>query len=536
MDTIFYNGRVNTLDSAGNVYSAVGVENRRIVRLGSDTELKAFSRTGTEFVDLKGAVMFPGFMEAHNHLSIFGYLLNGIDLSASKATCIDDILALVKAETEKTGPGSWIKGSRYAEYFLAENRHPTVSDLDVVSPNHPVVLFHTSFHACTLNSKALAIMDIGRDTPDPQGGKIEKDPASGEPTGVLHDQAMMGVFNSLFFEDLNKMDIEDRISMIEAASLKFAEVGLVFAADALVVPQVLSMYQEALAACRLHTRLYTMNYAPAAEGLTGSQIRTGFGSGMLRIGPIKLFADGGMSNRTAAVVKPYLTPPYDTGLKIYSLDELKENVKQYHDLGYQIAIHAQGDAGLADTLDAFEAVLGSQSTNPLRHRIEHAGCLYPDLLKRTADMNLLAAVQPVFFSELGDGFIEAFGPELSHQLYPFRSMLNAGIKIGGSSDCPVSVLDPRKGLAGAVLRKTPSGAVLAPEEALTMDEALRLYTQGSAYLSFDEMDNGTLEVGKRADFTVMAEDPRRVKPEEVPAIPFTMTVVDGRIVWSEGST
>lgn len=532
MDTIFYNGRVNTLDAAGSVYSAVGVENGRIVRLGNDAELHALMRAGTESIDLKGAVMFPGFMEAHNHFSIIAYLLNAIDLSASRVACMDDILSKVKAETQKTAPGSWIKGSRYAEYFLSENRHPLCSDLDAVSPDHPVVLFHTSFHACSLNSRALALMDIRKDTPDPQGGKVEKDPGSGEPTGVLHDQAMTKVFNTLFFEDLKLMGPEERIRFVESASLKFAEVGLVFAADAMVVPQVLSMYQEALAVGRLHTRLYTMNSAPFADGLADSRIKTGFGSGMLRIGPIKLFADGGMSNRTAAVVKPYLTPPYDTGLKIYSLDELKDNVKRFHDLGYQVAIHAQGDAGLSDTLDAFEAVLGPRSTNPLRHRIEHAGCLYPDLLKRAADMSLLAAVQPPFFGELGDGFIEAFGPELSHQLYPFKSMLNAGIKIGGSSDCPVSELDPRNGLSGAVLRKTPSGAVLAPEEALTMDEAIRLYTQGSAYLSFDENHNGTIEPGKRADFTVMAEDPRLVKPEEVPTIPFTMTVVNGRIVWS----
>ena len=535
MDTIFYNGRINSLDSAGTVYSAVGVENGRISGLGSDTELKTLSRANTEFVDLKGTVMFPGFMEAHNHFSIIAYLLNAIDLSASQVTCLDDILFKVKAEVAKTPPGNWIKGSRYAEYFLTENRHPHCSDLDAVSPDHPVVLFHTSFHACTLNSKALAIMDIRADTPDPQGGKIEKDPVSGKPTGVLHDQAMMGVFNTLFFADLLKLGPEERIAFVESASQKFAEVGLVFAADALVVPQVLSMYQEALSSDRLHTRLYTMNYAPLADGLVNSGIKTGFGSEMLRVGPIKLFADGGMSNRTAAVVKPYLTPPYDTGLKIYSPDELKENVKRFHDLGYQIAIHAQGDAGLTDTLDAFEAVLGSRSTNPLRHRIEHAGCLYPELLQRTADMNILAAVQPVFFSELGDGFIEAFGPDLSQQLYPFKSMLKAGINLGGSSDSPVSLLDPRQGLAGAVLRETPSGAVLAPEEVLTMDEALRLYTQGSAYLSFDEKDNGTIEIGKRADFTVMAEDPRLVQPRDVLDIPFSMTVVHGRIVWSEES-
>jgi predicted amidohydrolase YtcJ len=237
-----------------------------------------------------------------------------------------------------------------------------------------------------------------------------------------------------------------------------------------------------------------------------------------------------MSNRTAAVSQPYLTPPYGHGLKIQSREELIGKVKLYHDLGYQVAIHAQGDEGIKDTLDAFESVLGPKSNNPLRHRIEHAGCLFPGLLKRAVDMNIVASVQPVFFSELGDGWIEAFGPDWTHQMYPFKSMLKAGMKIGGSSDCPVSSVDPRIGLRDAVLRRTPSGEVLAPHEALTMEEAIRLYTQGSAYLSFDEHRNGTIEPGKRADFTVMAADPRQVDIEQVPDIPMVMTVVGGEIV------
>ena len=147
-------------------------------------------------------------------------------------------------------------------------------------------------------------------------------------------------------------------------------------------------------------------------------------------------------------------------------------------------------------------------------------------------MNILASVQPVFFGELGDGFLEAFSPERAHQLYPFKSMLQAGLTLGGSSDCPVADLDPRMGLRGAVLRQSSSGETLGSDEALTMDEAIRLYTRGSAYLSFDEALNGTIEPGKRADFTVMAEDPREVTPEEVQDIPFVMTVVDGEIVWA----
>jgi predicted amidohydrolase YtcJ len=531
MDTIFYNGHINALDDDDCIYEAVGVSHGRISALGMDSDLKTLIGPKTEVLDLQGAVMFPGFMEAHNHLSIFAYLLDGIDLSAQKARKIDDVLTFVKAESEKTPAGTWIKGSRYAEYFLAENRHPTRYDLDPVSPDNPVVLFHTSFHACVLNSRALEIFSIARESKSPQGGIIEKGPDS-EPTGVLHDQAMMDVLNKLFSSDIAGMSDSELSTFCYRAAQHFASLGFVFAADALVVPQTLKMYQAAQNAGRLPIRIYTMNYAPTADALTGAQIRTGFGSNKLRIGPIKIFADGGMSNRTAAVETPYLTPPYGKGLKIQSQEELIEKVKWYNALGYQIATHAQGDAGIRDTLDAYEAVLGARSNNPLRHRIEHGGCLYPDLLSRVVAMNIPVAVQPVFFSELGDGFIEAFGPETADRLYPFKSMLAAGIKLGGSSDCPVSELDPRKGLCGAVMRSTPSGKILGPTERLTMDEALRMYTQGSAYLSFDEGRNGTIELGKRADFTVMAADPRRVDPVEVPDIPFTMTIVGGEIVWS----
>jgi len=532
VDIIFYNGKVNTLDDTATVCTAVGAEQGIIAAVGSDEELYRRRHAATEMVDLKGAVVFPGFMEAHNHLMIYGYLLDGIDLSASNAGRMADILALVKSEAEKRPAGTWIKGSRYAEYFLAENRHPTRRDLDQVSPQHPVILYHTSFHACVLNSPALKLMGINRETAAPQGGIIEKDPADGEPTGVLHDNAMTSVFNKLFLDDLAAMTRRQRIALCSAATESFASQGFVFAADAMVTPQTLEIYQDTRDAGKLKIRIYTMHHDIMAESLVASRIKTGFGCAHLRIGPIKIFADGGMSNRTAAVGEPYLTPPYDRGLKIQSREELIEAVKGYHAGGFQIAVHAQGDAGIGDTLDAYEAVLGARSGNPLRHRIEHGGCLYPDLLKRAAAMNIPIAVQPVFFSELGDGFLEAFGTDLAQKLYPFKSMLTAGIKIGGSSDCPVCKLDPRLGLRDAVLRKSPSGAIIGAHEALTMDEAIGLYTRGAAHLSFDEVRNGSIVPGKRADFTVMAADPRAVKPEEVPDIPFVMTVVGGEIVWS----
>lgn len=528
----FVNGKINTFDDAGTMCTAVAANNGIISALGTDAEIKDQMSGKAEIVDLKGAVMFPGFMEVHNHLPMYGYLTEGINLAPPAAVKMGDVLELVKKQVDSTPAGTWIKASRYAEYYLAENRHPTRRDLDQVSPEHPVIIFHISLHACVLNSLALKQMGITKETPTPQGGIIEKEPDTGEPSGVLHDQAMMDVFNKMFFNDIGAMSQENRIEFCRQTCEEFAKYGLVFAADALTVPQTLSMYQDALAADKLKIRIYTMNYALFADTLTGAMIKTGFGSPMLRIGPIKIFADGGMSNRTAAVSEPFLTPPYGTGLKIQSREELIEKVKWYHTLGNQIAIHAQGDAGISDTLDAYEAVLGSQSDNPLRHRIEHGGCLYPDLLKRAAAMNIHVSVQPTFLGELGDGFIEAFGPEKAALLYPFKSMLDIGMHIGGSSDSPVALLDPRLGLRDAVTRKSSSGEVLGPNQALTMDQALRVYTREAAYLSFDENNCGIIEPGKRADFTVMDADPREVPPEEVPDIPFSMTVVGGEIVWS----
>ena len=328
MDIIFYNGKINTLDDSATVCTAVGAAQGIIAAVGSDEELYRRKHAATEMVDLKGAVMFPGFMEAHNHLMIYGYLLDGIDLSASNADRMADILALVKSEVEKRPAGTWIKGSRYAEYFLAENRHPTRRDLDQVSPQHPVILYHTSFHACVLNSPALKLMGINRETAAPQGGIIEKDPADGEPTGVLHDNAMTSVFNKLFLDDLAAMTRQQRIALCSAATESFASQGFVFAADAMVTPQTLEIYQDTRDAGKLKIRIYTMHHDIMAESLVASRIKTGFGCPHLRIGPIKIFADGGMSNRTAAVGEPYLTPPYDRGLKIQSREELIEAVQR----------------------------------------------------------------------------------------------------------------------------------------------------------------------------------------------------------------
>ncbi len=528
MDKIFINGRVHALDDKASEYEAAGVCGERIVALGEESEIRKQASSRTELIDLGGGDLFPGLIDSHNHLMIYAYLLDGINLAPPTAGSVGDVVDLVQADAAQKPPSEWIRGSRFAEYFLAENRYPTRDDLDPVSPDNPVILYHTSFHACVLNSKALEELGLNEETPVPEGGLIERDPNTGRLSGVFHDAAMVGlVFNVLFVKDLQAMSTSQQVAMCSRAMDKFAELGVVAVADALVVPVSLTIYQETLAAGKASVRVYTMPEINYSQELMASGLKTGFGNDWLKIGPIKIFEDGGMSNRTAAVKTPYLCPPYGRGLKVHSREQMIAAATKCHNLGFQVAVHSQGDAGLEDTLDAFEAVLGPRSDNPLRHRIEHAGCLYPELLARAAAMNICISSQPVFFSFLGDGWVEAFGREIADTLYPYRSMLNAGIHLGGSSDCPVSPPDPRLSLAGAVLRQTASGEVLGPNEALTMDEALRMYTSGSAWLSFEENIAGTVEIGKRADFTVFEKDPRRIPPEEVIDLTIKMTVVGG---------
>lgn len=531
MDSVFLNGTIHTLDAGGAVYQAMGVRQGLVAALGKERDVRRAAGAQTRIVDLQGAALFPGFIDSHTHLMMFAYLIRGFDLTEPPVRTIAEILARVRAEAAEKPPGTWVQGYRFAEFRVAEKRYPTREELDAAAPDHPVILYHTSFHSCVLNTTGLGQVGIDRHSTAEPGGLIEKDPQSGEPTGALFEATMMRVFNQRLSEDLERMSPAERVAMCTRGTQEFARAGLVGTTDAAVSTDGLAAYQEAAKADALKIRVYLMIDLMSADALIESGIRTGFGNDRLRIGPIKVFADGGMSSRTAAVSTPYLTPPYGRGLKLYPREQLLAIVKRLHAMRYQIAVHAQGDAALADTLDAFEGVLGRSSDNPLRHRIEHAGCLYPPLLKRAAALGIGVSSQPAFFTHLGESFLEAFGEDKAHALYPFRSMLRAGIALGGSSDCPVIPHDPRVGLRDAVLRQSPSGARIGPQEALSVGEALRMFTWGSAYLSFEEAAAGSVELGKRADFTVLADDPCRVEPEGIPDIPVRMTVVAGKVVY-----
>jgi predicted amidohydrolase YtcJ len=250
---------------------------------------------------------------------------------------------------------------------------------------------------------------------------------------------------------------------------------------------------------------------------------------------VKIWADGGMSSRTAAINGQYPVPPYGSGILYFDRDELTSMVRSFDAQGFQVCIHAQGDRAIETVLDAYAAVLGPARANPRRHRIEHGGALYPDLLARAAELGIVVATQPGFFSALGDGFAEAF-PDTCDQLYAIGSWRRAGLTVAGSSDAPVISPDPRLGLRDAIQRRTAGGRVLGPGEELTATDALALYTTQAAYAMHRETELGSLEPGKRADFVVLDGNPLTTDPEQIPGLRVLATALDGVPVHEDGVT
>ena len=328
---------------------------------------------------------------------------------------------------------------------------------------------------------------------------------------------------------LDALDAAGRAAFMHQAGEHLAALGITGTSDAAADAGAFLALREAERCGDLPVRVSVMFKYEEAEWLLKAGMTTGFGSDRLRIGAIKLFCDGGMSSRTAAVDEPYVDPPGETGLLWYDVETLAGIVRECDAAGFQVAIHAQGERGIRTALDAFERIV--EPGNPRRHRIEHGGCFTPDLRRQAARIAIHVASQPAFLSALGDGYVEAFGPERSQGLYPYASLLREGVVVAGSSDAPVIGASPLVAMRDAILRRTDSGAVLGQGETLTAEEALALYTRNAAFITWSDTLVGSLEPGKLADFTVLDRNPLTAPPEAIADIGVRTTVVGGAVTW-----
>jgi predicted amidohydrolase YtcJ len=528
-DLIFSGGPVHTVDSANHIAEAVAVSDGRILAVGSAAEVRATSGPATQHVDLRGRPVFPGFIDAHQHFLGIGGGSESIDC---KAPGMDSIRALqeeVRRRAQAQPAGSWIRGRGYNQDYLVEGRHPNRLDWDAVAPAHPVIFTRTCGHILSFNSKAMAVAGLRDDAPDPDGGRFDRDP-EGHILGVSYERA-----NALLQQAAAAGDEELR-RWLAAANASSLASGLTSIHDAggLSGPGV-NLATDLVQRDEIQVRIYAFVTVNALNHphvpILNTGYRTGFGDERLRIGAFKVITDGSSSGPTAATRQPYTSDPDDSGIAYWQQDDLDSLIGRAHRAGWQCTVHAVGDRGIEQTLDAMARAQSEHPREGLRHRIEHCGITPPDLQERIVRQGIVPAMQPAFFWEFGDGYIRNYGRHRADVMFAAKTFLDRGVVVAGSSDSPVTDYRPLFGIEQAMTRATRAGDVCGPDERLDLTSAVRMHTINGAYASFEESRKGSLEPGKLADLVVLSEDIARMPAVGLRDVPVDMTVVGGRVLY-----
>jgi len=534
--TLYFNCTVHTMDGSATPADSLLIEGDRIVAVGPRYQVEAQAGPGTRRIDLAGQTVLPGFNDSHAHILWVGLALEQVNVGVDAVSGIDDICHAVQARGRSTPAGDWVLGRGYQQAALHEQRHPTRNDLDPISLNHPVMLRHTSGHVLTCNTPALQRAGISRDTPSPAGGEIDRD-QHGEPTGVLKESAM-----ELIYGVIPPPSQEQGTEMILRAMDLMAREGITSASDAATghgssAEPELAMYRAALHSGKLAGRITLMPQilytAPPVsdETRTEDTFDVGDQPDWLAIGPTKVFSDGALSTRTAALRQPYNGDSENTGILLWETSTLAGMIQRAHAAGWQIAAHALGDRAVEVVIDAYEQALAASPRQDHRHRIEHCMLLDHDLGRRIKAAGLVPSMQPDIY-RLGDTYIDALGLARSAQSIPTGLFRELDIPVAFSSDRPVIPGHPLDVIRSAMERTTPSGVALGPEHGVTALEAIRNYTWGGAYATHTEHTKGVLRAGLLADFAVLSADPATIPREEFGDLRVTMTVVGGREVYA----
>lgn len=540
MDLILFNGKIITMDPLHPFVQAVGVKDGKVFKVGENDEVLSLKDNKTLVVDLNGKLLVPGFNDSHMHLLSFGASLQKADLTGSRS--INDIVEKTKEFISKNGiePGQWVQGTGWNHDYFDEKRFPTRYDLDKISIEHPICLARACTHICIVNSKALEIIGVDKNTPQLEGGYFDID-ESKEPTGAFREKAL-----SLVYDKIPEPSAEDIKSMIIKAANLALEQGLtsIQSDDFEAVPgkdykKVIQAYKELQESGSLPLRIYQQCLLPNIEKLDSfidSGYMTGMGNEFYKIGPLKLLADGSLGARTACLCEPYSDDPSTKGIPVYSQEEMDTLVLRGHNSGMQLAIHCIGDR---TSYMAFESIEKAQKLNPrtdARHSIVHCQITDEVLLDKYAKFDIVALIQPIFLNYDIHMAEKRIGRERLSTSYSFKGMLNRGVHVALGSDCPVEPFDVMPGIYCAVTRKDlngyPEGGWM-PEQKLTVHEALYAYTLGAAYASFEEDIKGSIIPGKLADMALLSEDIYSIQPERIKDVEILMTIVNGKIAYSK---
>jgi hypothetical protein len=520
---VLTNGNVVTLDPSQPSARAIAIGGNTIIGVGTAEEVLAIAGENAKVVDLEGRTVLPGFADSHVHLIEYGLMLESVVLDVREARSINEIKEMFGQRAKKQPAGRWITGHGWDTTILAEKRPPNRWDLDPVTPNNPVMITDSGGHLCSVNTLALKLADIGKDTESPSGGLIQKDPETGEPTGLLCEAAITKIERLITYSDE-----EVRLALSRALD-EAVKHGITSIHCIVQNSQHIRAFRKLLKSDDLPLRVYLMISASLLPHLLRLGLRTGFGDPKLRIGAIKIMFDGSIEGRTAALKHPYEGEPENLGILWLGEDELYDIVSKAHKAGFQLAIHAIGDRAIHEVLNSMERILEKHPRDDHRHRIEHASLLDDKSIRRISDLGLIASVQPIFITPDMNWMVGPLGYERAAKLGErYRALIDKGVRVAGGSDCPAdSTMSPLWGIQSAVTRHG-----FAPAERTTTREALSLYTINSAFASFEEKSRGTIEVGKLADLVVLSDDPLTASPDQLSDIKVEMTLVDGKVVYT----
>jgi len=514
------------MDLARPGAQAVAIAGNRIAAVGDDDQIKSLLASDGEAMDLKGRTVVPGLTDSHIHFVEYALRLTRIDLSGIVSRA--EAIRRVAERAQMARPGEWLLGGGWDRNLWENTSFPTKGDLDPVTPHNPVALSSKDGHSLWVNSLALTRAGIIAETPNPSGGEIERQ-GMGEPTGILKENAEDVVDKVIEKPSLEAIQAALRVAMANAhrvglTGIHDCEDELAFAA-----------FQELAKRGELGLRVLMHVPVKNLDDAIGLGLRTGFGNERLRMGGVKMFADGALGSRTAAMLAPYEDGPLNLGITVTSKEEMQELVSRASQAGISAAIHAIGDRANRDVLDILEESRQSGEGMGLRHRIEHVQLLHPTDIPRLAKLGVIASMQPIHATSDMEMVKRHWGEERARGAYAWRSLLDVGTVLAFGSDCPVESLDPLVGIHAAATRRRADGSPgpggWHPEERITVEDAVRAYTSGAAYASGEEREKGSITPGKLADLAILSQDIFTVAPMAILKTEVEATILDGQLVY-----
>ncbi len=537
-DSVYMNGNIYTMDENQPNASALAVKGQKLIYVGNDTDAKAYIGNNTKVIDLKGKTVIPGLIEGHMHLPMLGENLMKVDAFWKPKA---EIIAAVKTEADKLKPGDWITGFGWNNTIWEDKAYPTKEDLDAVAPNNPVVMERTDGHMIWVNSKALELAGITKDSKDPQGGEILRD-AKGNPTGCLTDTAGEPVQKII-----PTLSADREKEAILKAQSQLLSYGFTSIMDAGSNMDMINLFHELYKEGKMKVRTYSLiggdwggSIGEAEKNyILNNPPQKGLYDNRFSINAVKFFADGSLGSRSAAMLDDYSDRAGHKGNYQFSDEQIYQEMKDVYNKGYQLATHAIGDGAINQVISTYEKLMQENPRADARLRVEHFQIARVSDIKKIAELKILPAMQPTHATSDKNMAEDRIGAERMKGAYAWRKVIESGNIIVGGSDAPVELVNPYHGLYAAVTRQDRAGQ---PEggwyagEAMTREEALKAFTIWAAYGQFEEELKGSLKAGKLADFSVIDRNYMECPASEIKDIQTLITVLGGETVYQRDNS